>query len=47
VGVLAIWRYPVKAMLGERIAGRRGPTDPRLQACRAQIDATVARLIAP
>ena len=60
MGVLAIWRYPVKAMLGElleavaigprgcegdrrwivvdaasgeRIANKRGPTDPRLRAC--------------
>jgi MOSC domain-containing protein len=60
--VLAIWRYPIKAMLGERldavaigpggcegdrgfavvdvasgrrIANKRGPTDPRLRACRA------------
>jgi uncharacterized protein len=65
VGVLAIWRYPVKAMLGEllrcvhiapggiegdrrwvvtdadtgeRIANKRGPTDPRLRACRAELD---------
>ena len=64
VGVLAIWRYPVKAMLGElldaveiglggctgdrrwvvvdadtgeRIASKRGPTDPRLRACRAEL----------
>jgi uncharacterized protein YcbX len=64
VGVLAIWRYPVKAMLGEllravavgargcegdrrwvvvdartgeRIANKRGPTDPRLRACRAEL----------
>jgi uncharacterized protein YcbX len=64
VGVLAIWRYPVKAMLGElleavevgsggcegdrrwvvtdadtgeRIANKRGPTDPGLRACRAQL----------
>jgi len=64
VGVLAIWRYPVKAMLGElleavevgsggcegdrrwvvtdadtgeRIANKRGPTDPALRACRAQL----------
>jgi uncharacterized protein len=64
MGVLAIWRYPVKAMLGElldavevgpggcegdrrwvvvdvqtgeRIANKRGPTDPRLRACRAEI----------
>jgi uncharacterized protein YcbX len=62
--VLAIWRYPVKAMLGElldavaigprgcegdrrwivvdtltgdRIANKRGPTDPRLRACRAEV----------
>jgi MOSC domain-containing protein len=62
--VLAIWRYPVKAMLGEpldnvhiglggchgdrrfvvvdastgeRIANKRGPTDPRLRACRARL----------
>jgi uncharacterized protein YcbX len=68
MGVLAIWRYPVKAMLGElldavaigprgcegdrrwivadattgeRIANKRGPTDPRLRACRAEVlDAT-------
>lgn len=66
MGVLAIWRYPVKAMLGqelewaeltagglegdrrwvvadaasgERIASKRGPTDPRLRECRARIDA--------
>jgi MOSC domain-containing protein len=65
MGVVAIWRYPVKAMLGElldivhvgargligdrmwvvvdkatgeRIANKRGPTDPRLRACRAQLD---------
>jgi uncharacterized protein YcbX len=64
VPVLAIWRYPVKAMLGElleaveigprgcvgdrrwivvdattgeRIANKRGPTDPRLRACRAEL----------
>lgn len=64
MGVLAIWRYPVKAMLGElldaveiglsgctgdrrwivvdadtgeRIANKRGPTDPRLRACRAEL----------
>jgi uncharacterized protein len=64
VGVLALWRYPVKAMLGElldaveigpggctgdrrwivvdartgeRIANKRGPTDPRLRACRATL----------
>jgi hypothetical protein len=64
MGVLAIWRYPVKAMLGERldavaigpcgcagdrrfvvvdvatgrrIANKRGPTDPRLRACRASL----------
>jgi uncharacterized protein len=64
IGVLAIWRYPVKAMLGEpldaveigpagctgdrrwivvdadtgeRIANKRGPTDPRLRACRAEL----------
>ena len=64
MGVLAIWRYPVKAMLGElldavaigpagchgdrrwlvvdadtgeRIAGKRGPTDPRLRACSAEL----------
>lgn len=62
--VVAIWRYPVKAMLGERldaveigpggchgdrrwivvdagtgarIANKRGPTDPRLRACRAEL----------
>jgi uncharacterized protein YcbX len=62
--VLEIWRYPVKAMLGERIdavrigpggcdgdrrfvvvdaatgariANKRGPTDPRLRACRAAL----------
>jgi uncharacterized protein len=62
--VLALWRYPVKAMLGEqvdatpigpggcdgdrrlvvadagtgeRIASKRGPTDPRLRACRAAL----------
>ena len=65
MGVLAIWRYPVKAMLGELldrarvrsggiegdrrwvvrdartgdpIASKRGPTDPRLRECRAEID---------
>ena len=65
MGVLAIWRYPVKAMLGElldavavgasglagdrrwvvadavtgqRIASKRGRTDPRLRACRARLD---------
>lgn len=64
MGVLALWRYPVKAMLGEllesvelgpagcagdrrwividlatgeRIASKRGPTDPRLRACRAEL----------
>ena len=64
MGVLAIWRYPVKAMLGElleavairprgcegdrrwivvdaasgeRTANKRGPTDPRLRACRAEL----------
>jgi uncharacterized protein len=64
MGVLKIWRYPVKAMLGElldgvkigsrgcagdrrwivvdadtgeRIANKRGPTDPRLRACRAEL----------
>lgn len=64
MGVVAIWRYPVKAMLGElldavevgsggcrgdrrwvvvdtqtgeRIANKRGPTDPRLRACRAEL----------
>jgi len=64
MGVLAIWRYPIKAMLGEalaaaritrggipgdrrwvvvdrrtgeRIANKRGPTDPRLRACRATL----------
>jgi len=64
VGVLKIWRYPIKAMLGElldavqiglggctgdrmwvvvdvdtgeRIANKRGPTDPRLRACRAEL----------
>jgi uncharacterized protein YcbX len=62
--VLALWRYPVKAMLGERldataigpggcagdrrlvvvdaasgqrIASKRGLTDPRLRACRAAL----------
>jgi uncharacterized protein YcbX len=65
VSVLAIWRYPVKAMLGEaleeveigrggcagdrrwavfdvatgaRIANKKGLTDPRLRACRAELD---------
>jgi MOSC domain-containing protein len=65
--VVAIWRYPVKAMLGERleaarigpggcdgdrrfvvvdaatgrrIANKRGPTDPRLRACRAALIAS-------
>lgn len=64
VGIAAIWRYPVKAMLGERLAevaltlagcagdrgwvvvdagtgeqlaSKRGPTDPRLRACRAEL----------
>jgi uncharacterized protein YcbX len=64
MGVLALLRYPVKAMLGEsldaveigpaglsgdrgwvvvdsdtgeRIASKRGPTDPRLRACRAEL----------
>jgi uncharacterized protein len=64
MGVLAIWRYPIKAMLGElldaveiglrgcagdrrwivvdadtgeQIANKRGPTDPRLRACRAEL----------
>ena len=67
--VLAIWRYPVKAMLGQRldaaligpggcdgdrrfvvvdaatgrrIANKRGPTDPRLRACRAELLAGAA-----
>ena len=72
MGVLAIWRYPVKAMLGElleaveigpegcegdrrwvvvdvqtgeRIANKRGPTDPRLRSCRAElVDGSDARL---
>ena len=72
MGVLAIWRYPVKAMLGElleavevgpggcegdrrwvvvdvqtgeRIANKRGPTDPRLRSCRAELlDGSDARL---
>lgn len=62
--VIALWRYPVKAMLGERleavdvgsagpagdrgwlvvdaaagerIANRRGASDPRLRACRAEL----------
>lgn len=62
--VVALWRYPIKAMLGEslaeidigsagpagdrrwvvvdaqsgkRIANRRGRTDPRLRACRAEL----------
>ncbi|WP_205695588.1 MOSC domain-containing protein [Conexibacter sp. SYSU D00693] len=66
MGVLAIWRYPVKGMLGEQletvevgagglegdrrwvvededtgeqIASKRGPTDPRLRACRARMTA--------
>ena len=61
---MALWRYPVKAMLGERlqavdvglgglegdrhwivvdvntgerIANKRGPTDPRLRSCRAEL----------
>lgn len=65
MGVVALWRYPVKAMLGElldaiqvgagglvgdrmwvvvdnateeRIANKRGPTDPRLRACGAQLE---------
>jgi uncharacterized protein len=64
MGVLALLRYPVKAMLGEalgaveigpaglsgdrgwlvvdadtgeRIANKRGPTDPHLRACRAEL----------
>jgi hypothetical protein len=64
MGVLAIWRYPVKAMLGElldavaldaagcrgdrrwvvvdartgeRIANKRGPTEPALRECRAEL----------
>lgn len=64
MGVLALWRYPIKAMLGElleaveiglsgctgdrrwivvdvhtgeHIANKRGPTDPRLRACRAEL----------
>jgi len=64
VGLLAILRYPIKAMLGERIAAaaigpggvegdrewvvvdrdsgerianKRGPTDPCLRACRAEL----------
>ena len=65
MGVLSIWRYPVKAMLGEllrsaklgpgglvgdrrwvvrdaatgeQVANKRGPTDPVLRECRAQLD---------
>jgi uncharacterized protein YcbX len=64
MGVVAIWRYPIKAMLGEtlarvrvtgggllgdrrwvvvdrqtgeRIANKRGRTDARLRACRAEL----------
>lgn len=64
MGIRALWRYPVKAMLGEplaavelltaglrgdrrwvvvdrdtgeRIASKRGPTDPALRACRAAL----------
>jgi hypothetical protein len=71
MGVLALLRYPVKAMLGEsleaveigpaglagdrgwlvvdtetgeRIANKRGPTDPRLRACRAVLEASEERL---
>jgi uncharacterized protein len=74
VSVLAIWRYPVKAMLGERlesvlvgpggcegdrrwvvvdvktgerIANKRGPTDPRLRACRASLVGDRLRLTLP
>jgi uncharacterized protein len=74
VSVLAIWRYPIKAMLGERlesvvvgpggcegdrrfavvdtstgerIANKRGPTDPRLRACRAQLIDDRLRLTLP
>lgn len=74
MGVLAIWRYPVKAMLGElletveigpaglagdrawvvvddedgaRIASKRGPTDPRLRACRAQLRSDGLRITLP
>jgi len=74
VTVLAIWRYPVKAMLGERlesvaigpggcegdrryvvmdavtgerIANKRGPTDPRLRACRAQLADDRLRITLP
>jgi MOSC domain-containing protein len=72
--VLAIWRYPVKAMLGERldavaigpggcegdrrfaivdvatgrrIANKRGTTDPRLRACRAELVAGALRVTLP
>ena len=74
MGVLAIWRYPVKAMLGElleavevgpaglagdrgwvvvddedgsRIASKRGPTDPRLRACRAELLSDGLRVTLP
>jgi uncharacterized protein YcbX len=72
--VLALWRYPVKAMLGERldhiaigaggcegdrrfvvvdaatgqrIANKRGPTDPRLRACRASLHGGVLTITLP
>jgi hypothetical protein len=74
MGVLALWRYPVKAMLGqlldavevgpegcagdrrwivvdsdtgERIANKRGPTDPRLRACRAELIGDALRVTLP
>jgi uncharacterized protein YcbX len=75
MGVLAILRYPIKAMLGQRlstaelraggvagdrewvvvdrdsgtrIANKRGPTDPRLRACRAELlPAGVVRVTRP
>jgi MOSC domain-containing protein len=74
MGVVAIWRYPVKAMLGElleavqvgvaglvgdrrwvvvdagtgeRIANKRGPTDPRLRACRARLGSRGLRITLP
>ena len=40
MGVLAIWRYPVKAMLGELLdTVGVGPTDPRRRACRERVAA--------
>jgi hypothetical protein len=74
MGVLALWRYPVKAMLGQRldaveigpwgcrgdrnwivvdsdtgarIGNKRGPTDPRLRACRSELIGEDLRITLP